>query len=366
MTLKFVSLAGSPRDQGRQHGEAMRSEIAANTDVFLKYFVARGGDQNEVHKEANAWLAFLKTASPRYAEQIAGISEGANVPAESVAMLNVRHEIGFRLLARQAMKLSNLPIDGCTSVGLLPEATAGNSTMLAQSIDGMAEVSGTLFVGRSVQKDKPSLLAVFEAGCVGPSAGLNEAGIGFVYNSLLTVAEGSGPLVAPFRLRCRSILESATFDAAIRAIVHSDRNTSINYLLGHADGEVIDIEAAPGARRYLYPENGMITHANHFEPGGSIASEWERFLPDTLFRSRRFDRLLRPRLGRIDADDIMTGLKDHFSYPSSICLHPDTVNASGRHAITLCAVVIDLKQLRLMATDGPPCSAPLQQFELMV
>jgi isopenicillin-N N-acyltransferase-like protein len=108
----------------------------------------------------------------------------------------------------------------------------------------------------------------------------------------------------------------------------------------------------------------MITHANHFEPGGSIVSEWERFLPDTLFRSKRFDRHLRPRLGRIDVDHIVTGLKDHFSYPSSICLHPDSGNASGRQASTLSAVVVDLKQLRLFATDGPPCEAPLQQFEL--
>jgi hypothetical protein len=56
---------------------------------------------------------------PAYADEIRGIAEGANTAAETVAMLNVRQEIGFALLARHATKLSNLPFEGCTAVGLL-------------------------------------------------------------------------------------------------------------------------------------------------------------------------------------------------------------------------------------------------------
>jgi len=331
--------------------------------MFMTFFESRGADRTEVQAQAKNWAVFLRTVSPRYVEEICGISEGAGIPEESIVMLNVRHEIGFRLLARQVMRLSCVAMGGCTSAALLPEATAGNSTLLAQTIDGLATLRGKLFVGRNVKSNRPSL-GVFEAGSVGPTCGLNSAGIGFVINSMLTAADGRGAMTPPFRFRCRAMLEAATFDAAIRVVVHEDRNTSMNYLIGHADGEIIDIETSPDAKRCLYPHDGVITHANHFEPGGAIASEWERFLPDSLFRSSRFDRHLRRRLGRIDADHIMTGLKDHFSYPSSICLHPDTGNGSGRHATTLSAVVIDLKQLRLFATDGPPCEAPLQQFEL--
>jgi isopenicillin-N N-acyltransferase like protein len=363
MTLKFISFVGSPRDRGRQHGETMRDEIAANKEVFLTYFCSRGSNQEKVQEEAKSWLAFLETESPDCVEEIRGISEAAHLPVESVTMLNVRHEIGFRLMARQAIELSGLTIDGCTSVGLLPEATAGNSTILAQTIDGLAAVRGTMFVGQSGKSNKPSSLGVFEAGCVGPTAGLNSAGIGLVCNSLLTTMDVCGRMTSPFKLRCRSILEARTFDAAIRAVVHKDRSSSMNYMIGHADGEVISIETSPNAKRCLYPENGMVTHANHFEPGGSIVSEWERFVPDTLFRSRRFDRHLRQQLGAIDVDHIMAGLKDHFSYPSSICLHPDE-RPSGRQGSTISAVVIDLKQRRLLATDGPPCGAPLQKFEL--
>jgi isopenicillin-N N-acyltransferase-like protein len=363
MTLKFINFVGAPHDRGRQHGEEMRSEIAANADVFLKYFCSRGADREMLQEEARDWLGFLERLSADYAEELRGIAEAAKVPVETVAMLNVRHEIGFRLLARQAIELSNLTMDGCTSVGLMPEATESRSTMLAQTIDGLAAVCGTMFVGRTSSGNKPPWLGVFEAGCAGPTAGLNGVGIGLVCNSLLTARDGSGPMTAPFKMRCRSILEAKSFDGAIRVVINRDRSTSMNYLIGHVDGEIISVETSPTAKRCLYPEDGMVTHANHFEPGGDIVSEWERFVPDTLFRSRRFGRHLRSQMGRVDVDHILAGLKDHFSYPASICLHPDK-NPAGRQGSTIAAVVMDLRQLVLIATDGPPCSAPLQRFEL--
>ncbi len=364
MALKFVRLEESPLARGRQHGETMREEIGSNVEVFWGYFGARGADREVLRAESIAWFGFIEKLSPKLGEELRGIAEGSNLPLDQIVMLNVRHEIGFRLLAKQAMHLSNPTPDGCTAVGVVPTATEHRGTILAQTIDGLASMLGSLFVGSVSDSNKPASLAVYEAGSVGPSTGLNGAGIGFVYNSLLTGADGRGPMTTPFRLRCRSILEARTFDAALRAIVQKDRYTSINYLIGHAEGEIVDIEAAPSTKRYLYPEGGMITHANHFEPGGPAASEWERFLPDTLFRARRLDRHLRPRLGHVEIDHVIEGLKDHFSYPSSICLHPDRDNASGRQASTLSAVIVDLENLRLFATDGPPCSSALQQFDL--
>lgn len=360
MGLKFINFVGSPRERGRQHGEVMRSEIAANAEVFLNSFCANGTDQDAVKAETKRWLSFLDDLSQDYVDELRGIAEAANLPAETITMLNIRHEIWLGLLARRAVDLSNIVVDGCTSVGLMPEATAHGSTMLAQTIDGLAAVCGTMFVGKVPDENKPSWLGVFEAGCAGPTAGLNDVGIGLVCNSLLTVVDGKSAMTAPIKLRTRLILEARTFDGAIWAIINKDRSTSMNYLIGHADGEVISIETSPDAKRYLYPEGGLVTHANHFEPGGGIASEWERFVPDTLFRSNRFARYLRLRVGSIDIDYILAGLKDHFSYPASICRHPGEKQPGS----TLAAVVMDLKRLVLFATDGPPCQSPLQQFEL--
>lgn len=340
----------------------MRAEIAANADYYLRRFCANGTNLEKVQAETSRWLRLLEKLCPDYVQELRGVAEAAILPPQTVAMLNVRHEIWLRLMARRGTDRSNQVMDGCTSAGLMPEVTAQGETMLAQTIDGQAAVLGTLFVGKLVRSAKPSWLGVFEAGCVGPTAGLNEAGIGLVCNSLISSIDGRSRMVVPFKVRCRSILEAPTFDRAISAIIKTDRSISMNYLIAHADGEIINIETSPEAKRYLYPEDGIVTHANHFEPGGCIASEWERFVPDSPFRSRRFGRHLRSKLGSVDVDHILLGLKDHFSYPGSICCHPseDTRYPNS----TLSAVIMQLNERVLLATDGPPCGAPLERFDL--
>lgn len=364
MTLRIVECSGSHRDFGRSHGEAMRDSVSANVSLFEEYFTKRGSEMHEVVDAACDWMTYLNNAAPDYVEEMRGISEGANLHIRSVAMLNARHEIGYGLLAKQAATLSMPLLDGCTSAGLLPDSVSGGATLLAQTLDGLGGLRGSIFAGKRTSSDGLSSFALYEAGSAGPSAGLNSNGIGFVYNTLLTSADGRVPKSDPFRLRCKMILESKSFDGAIKAIVQKDRFTSINYLIGHAIGEVINIETSPNMRRYLYPEQGIVTHANHFEPGSPATSEWERFVPDTLFRSRRFDRHLRRQNGDITIDYILDGLKDHFSFPASICLHPDHSTAGGRSASTLSAVILDLTNGTMTATDGPPCEAEPQTFYL--
>lgn len=363
MSLKFINFDGEPRERGRQHGEMMRSEIAANAEFYLKYFCAHGINQKAIQAETERWLTFLEKLSPDYVEELRGIAEAALLPAETITMFNIIHELAARVRDRRAADLADWVVDGCTSVGLMPEATALGSTMLAQNMDAMAATCGTFFVGKTPGGNKPSCLGIFEAGCAAPYAGLNEAGIGLVHNSLFTAIDGKGPMTAPFMLRCRSILQARTFDSAIRVVIGTaHRNASMNYLIGHAEGEIISIETSPNAKRYLYPEDGVLTHANHCEAGGDISSEMERLVPSTLFRSRRLGRHLRSNLGNIDVDHILAGLKDHFSYPGSICRHPE--NHSSWPASTVAGVIMDLKRFVLFATDGPPCVAPLQRFEL--
>lgn len=364
MSLKFIDFVGVPRERGRQHGEIMRLEITANAEFFLSYFCGCGMKQDAMQAEAERWLFFLEQFSANYVEELQGIAEAANLPVRTIAMLNVWYEMMARLLARELVDERDIVFNGCTSAGLMPEATAEGTTLLAQTIDGHAPMCGTMFIGKVPRSNKPSWLGVFEAGGAGPIAGLNDMGIGVVINGLLTRFDGRGPLTAPTKLRCRSILEEQTFDRAIREVIKGRHSTSINYLIGHAEGEMISIETSPLMKRYLYPEAGLVTHANHFEAPEESASELEQFVPSTLFRSKRFGRHLRSRLGSVDVSHVLRGLQDHFSYPASICVHPDK-NTSGRQAATLAAVIVDLKKLVLFATDGPPCNAPLQQFDCL-
>jgi len=147
--------------------------------------------------------------------------------------------------------------------------------------------------------------------------------------------------------------------------VQTDRCCSTNFLIGHAEGEIIDIEATPDYCSYLYPDNGLVTHANHLVRETRIASEFERIAPHSLYRANRFERLLRRNAGEIGIDTIHAGLSDHFSAPASICRHPDTTLPEAKRVISVASVAIDLNDRTMYVTDGQPCQSDYQRIPLV-
>jgi isopenicillin-N N-acyltransferase like protein len=148
-------------------------------------------------------------------------------------------------------------------------------------------------------------------------------------------------------------------------VVQTDRCCSTNFLIGHADGEIIDIEATPDYCSYIYPENGVVTHANHLVRETRIASQFERIAPHSLYRANRLERLLRRSSGKIGIDTIHISLSDHFSSPASICRHPDTTLPEAKRVISVAAAAIDLNTRTLFVTDGPPCQSAFQAVPLV-
>jgi isopenicillin-N N-acyltransferase-like protein len=127
---------------------------------------------------------------------------------------------------------------------------------------------------------------------------------------------------------------------------------------------MINIEAAPETANYLYPEDGLITHANHFEDRTGVQSEFEKLIPHTLYRASRMRRLLgRARTtGTLDVEAIQSALRDHFSRPSSICRHVDDDVPERSHNETIASLVLDLNERKMLATQGPPCQSAYQEF----
>ena len=241
--------------------------------------------------------------------------------------------------------------------------------MIGQNWDWLQKVRGHVFVMRVKRssepgKDKPDFVGFTEAGIVGCKMGVNAAGIGLCVNGLVTQRDGANGFRKPFHVRCREILDAWTFDKALLPVVQTDRCCSTNFLIGHADGEIIDIEATPDYCSYIYPQNGLVTHANHLVCETRIASEFERIAPHSLYRANRLERLLRQSSGKIGIDTIHTLLSDHFSAPASICRHPDTTLPEPKRVISVAAAAIDLNTRTLYVTDGPPCQSDFQAVPL--
>ena len=372
--LKVLDLGSDPRERGQVHGREMRTEIRANYATYIERFETGGAKQSDVLKQSEAWAAFIARDNPEYAEEMEGIADGSNLSLTEIALLNARYELAYCVFGSEAQSLNNaatIEQEGCTSFGLMPEITASGHTLIGQNWDWLAKLQGRVFVMR-VQRSpepgtgKPDFVGFTEAGIAGCKIGVNAAGIGLCVNGLVTQRDGANGFRKPFHVRCREILDAWTFDKALLPVVQTDRTCSTNFLIGHADGEIIDIEATPDYCSYIYPENGLVTHANHLVRETRIASQFERIAPHSLYRANRLERLLRRSSGKLGIDAIHALLSDHFSAPASICRHPDLTLPEPKRVISVTAAAMDLNARTLYVTDGPPCQSNFQTVPLHV
>ena len=374
--LTVLDLGSDPRERGKVHGRTMRAEIRANYTTYVERFEAGGAKLPVVLEQSDAWGAFIARDNPEYAEEMEGIAAGAELSLTEIAMLNARYELAYCVFGSEAKSL-NTPVvqdvvqeqEGCTLFGLLPEVTATSHTLIGQNWDWLQRVQGHVFVMRVKRssepgKNKPDFVGFTEAGIAGCKMGVNAAGIGLCVNGLVTQRDGANGFRKPFHVRCREILDAWTFDKALLPVVQTDRCCSTNFLIGHADGEIIDIEATPDYCSYIYPEHGVVTHANHLVRETRIASQFERIAPHSLYRASRLERFLRRGSGKIGVDTIQTLLSDHFSAPASICRHADTTLPEAKRVISVAAAAIDLNARTLYVTDGPPCQSAFQAVPL--
>jgi isopenicillin-N N-acyltransferase-like protein len=366
--LPILDLGDDPFERGLIHGRELAPMIAENIDTYLARFAAGGLDSAAARQEGRNWIEVIAGHNAEYSEEMRGVAEGAEIPLGDIAMLNARYEITFGLFGREARANDVAAIaddaDGCSTFGTLPEATANGHTIIGQNWDWLAGVHGRCAVLRIRRKSGTDLICYTEAGIVGGKMGVNEHGIGLVENGLVSDHDGRNEYEKPFHMRCREILDAETYDFALQPIVATRRVCSANFIVGHADGEVIDLETSPDAVSYHFPVDGLVTHSNHFLDARHGPSQMERLSSNTLYRANRLDRLLRKDIGKLDASAFQAALADHFGLPNAICRHPDERMPVAKRTMTNAAFVIDLNMRTMSIANGPPCSNAFVEHSL--
>ena len=364
--IPALTVGDDPFERGSRHGRAFAADVAANLETYLRRFEASGLPRDEAFREARRWQAAMESQNPDYVDEMRGIAEGAEQSADAIALLNARYELAFTLFGKEALKrdLAAAGTDGCSTFGLLSEATADRHTWLGQNWDWLEGVHRRTFVLRIRRKSKPSLICLTEAGIAGGKMGVNECGIGLVENGLASDRDGANAYQKPFHMRCREVLDADRYDDALRPIVETRRTCSANFVIGAAEGEIIDLETSPDHVSYLHPVDGIVTHSNHFVGDGHGESQMEKIGPNTLYRASRLRRLLERHRGSIDPAAMTQAASDHFGAPNSICRHPDPRQPEAKRTMTAGAVLIDLEARVMHVADGPPCENPFVPFSL--
>jgi len=349
MPFQFVHVkADTPYELGLQYGMQARSKIHAGVRVYQDYF-AKTSDKSweEIKQYAMAFVPVIQEAMPQVLEEAKGIAAGAQIPFEELMILNCRYEI---------TKFPRTP--ECTTAVVLPEASGDHGTYLIKNWDYKQAVIPNVVILHIEQADGTRIIGLTEAGQM-LREGFNSHGIGLCNNMLQSVYD-DWDVGIPVTFLRRQVLSCDSFDRARELLIHARRSVSNNMMLAGADGCAVDIEAYPGDVNMLAPNQGILTHANHFVMHQQIDS---RIGPKN--RDTRLEFLLKQRLGQIDVPFIMECMKDHEYYPESICAHNANIpGCESKDFMTVASLIIDFSEETAWICAGPPCEGEYIPYRL--
>ena len=356
-TFRLISVGGDSYECGYQHGSQAKSLVRENVDLYLRLWkTSKGLDRRLVLGKTREFIPVIERYDPDILEELRGVADGAELSLEEIIALNARYEFIW------AERLGAVPSE-CTSMVALPEATKSGHTLLAQNWDYLAEVSDRCIILEIRQKDKPNIVMHTEAGIIGQK-GLNSAGIGIVVNALMTDKDRFEPAV-PFWLMCRKVLNSESFGSALSAILNCKRAVSGNIIVAHADGVAVDVEATSKDFAFIFPDKGVIAHANHFVNLRLTLSVTDKFVtedPSSVYRLLRAKSFLDQKKTDLTIADFKQILSDHFGKPNSICLHVDPKTEVAEPEETVASVIMNLSTRTLFISNGPPCEGEYEEF----
>lgn len=364
-SLPIVELPGSPREQGRAHGEALRGEIHANIALYTRRLRHDAGlSADEIATRTHAYLDVFSRLDSGYREAMDGIAEASGCRVDEIAMLNARYELLYSAWSATGMPAPS-DTGECTSFGATRSATADGHVWIGQNWDWFPGVRGALLDVATA--DGLRVLAFTEAGVVGGKIGLNSAGLGLCVNGLGSDVDDWAAYGVPFHLRTWRILHSRSVEAAVAHATDGTVACSANFMIGSTagDGVVVDVETSPRGSNELRPPDGVLVHANHFEYPErlGVTETFRVWPPSTYHRAARMRQLFDQRRtgGPLAPDDFTAVLRDHDGAPTSVCRHPDESMSVDERTETALSVMIDLDGRELRYTVGPPCQAEFRR-----
>ena len=337
----FVSVSGAPYERGRQYGTALRDRVKASAQLYGKTLDELGYDSVRKSALIKAFATQIGTFGEHYLEEMRGIADGAGIPFDDVVMINARTEV----IAQARREAENAdpeddPDDGCTGAVILAERSATGAVIHGQNWDWRAECAETAIVLRVRRDDGPDFLTFVEAGGLA-RCGLNGAGVAITANYLESDRDYRQPGV-PLSLIRRKVLEQQHFAMAMRAVATTPKVASNNMMLSTAEGLAIDFECAPDEAFPIYPADGLIVHANHWQSPIALSKLKETGIPsvpESYYRDWRVRKLLDQAGPKLSTDDLKAAFFDTFGSPYSVC-RPPRPGSAGNLSATVSMVIM--------------------------
>ncbi|QDU10007.1 C45 family autoproteolytic acyltransferase/hydolase [Gimesia aquarii] len=342
-----IEISGTPREMGRQLGEAACEEVRAFCAIALERLNKTVQVSYEKAKSiSESCIPLAESYSQDSVEELRGVAEAVGLPLWELMLLQIRNQFTADSDA------------GCTALSL--PANSERGMVVAQNWDSDPALDPFTVVLTRRPIGKPALMNVTQAGLIA-YIGFNEAGIGACVN---TLPAPSRPLGVPHYFTLRGLYEAKSLDEAANAIQRANRAIPVNIMLATPEGPA-DIEASIENVYVLHPdETSWITHTNHcLHP--EICEYNEQFpeLIESHPRKARIDTLLNSSANGMNIDEIKVALSDHEGHPRSICRHVNHDEGTGFWQ-TVFSAIIEPEQNRMHVSRGTPCDSAYETYQL--
>ena len=358
--FEYAEIEGSSYEIGFQHGQIFRKQIQGSIDCYKQMFMDYSDLPWERAKELSKhFIEPIREYNADYLEEIKGVADGSGFDFEDILALNCRSELVF--VGKEFDKQDG----GCTSIGITADKALYGEAICAHNWDWKTSQRENMIMMKIRQRNgKPTIFMVTEAGIIGKTS-FNSAGINCYLNALSTNQSPSG---IPLHMAMRAVADCETLAEAIKELTRMPLGCCANFMLGHKNGECVDVEIENEDFDVLYPKEGIIVHTNHFiSPRLPLAPRKDTTkykLTDSFIRLGRADKRLRQRPERISVEDVMDVLKDHVEYPCSICRHDDPKVAPGLRMGTVFSMIVNLARGDIYFCKGNPCECEYEEYHI--
>lgn len=339
MKLKCIEVAGTPREMGRAHGEALGDEIRSfmemRFDAVRDYLAERGfeGEREHILEVGCASFAVFEQWDPAGHAETLGIAEAAGVDATQLFtitnMTDMRDAVLLRAPNGPKFQRTDERVhqdEGCSSLIVPASHTRAGQPIVGQTWDlNPGDVEYVVAIHRR-PSEGPEAWSVTCTGCLS-LMGHNEEGLAIGTTNVKTYGSGQGVgylSILHRSLRCRTI------DEAIDNVETAPHAGAHTYWIGTAERQV-DIEASPNGCFVRDTTDGPLWHTNHCVAPEHRAIEAEVMGLSTQARFVRLRQLLSP--GEHDVDSIKQVFADRTHGVLSINRYAEDEQGSATNAV---------------------------------
>lgn len=349
---------GDAAARSRRYGELARAEIRRTREGYERAFVAKGVSWDEAVDYSLGFVPAIERCFPHLLVELQGIAEGSGLSFAEVLTLNCRAEVLWRAAVRKAGSVAPWLRGECSSFSLEPHRTAAQRTLVGQNWDWLEVLSESVVVLEVEREDGPNYVTVVEAGLLAKTT-MNQAGLAIAINTLVTSLDG-GPHGVPFHVLVRAAADAEHVSDVVEMLSTIPRASSGNYMLGTADGAVLNVEVAPGDARTVHPiiaMNGAVIHTNHFvrDPAGGFDLAAQQ-MADSFVRYGRLQQRIVAHEAPLSVEALRAVLSDHTDAPNSVCCHPDARSDAAARWATLVSAIMEPATRTLHLAEGSPCT----------